>query len=57
MLKERANALADYFSREYFPIHIQNINSNSELTNDQNILPIITNSPTIELHHIADEIS
>lgn len=51
-LKGESNILADYFSREDFTNHTQDLNSNPELINDQNILPISTNSPTIELYHL-----
>lgn len=44
--------LADYFSREDFTNHSQYLNTNPELIYNENILPITTRSPTIELHDI-----
>lgn len=47
-LKGESNILADYFSREDFSNHTHDLNSHPELINDAHLLPISTNSSTIE---------
>ena len=50
-IKGQTNVLADYFSREIFDGHSQNLSTNPELI--PSILPIETNSPRVELHQIT----
>lgn len=48
--------LANYFCREDLgDHHSQSLNISPELIPDENALPLTQTSPTIEVHHITDE--
>lgn len=56
-LKCESSVLTVFFSRGDFTNHFQDLNTNPKLIHNQNILPLTTKSPIIELHHFLVKIN